>query len=84
MSNAVNHPEAWEFYVEQARNITKEPDLNHLGNYRIPVPDMSGNFIYADNVGHLWSQFIEAWYKPSLHSHSVRGKIQYIVENFKN
>ena len=82
-SNKKLHPEAWEFFVEQARNITEEEDLNHLGNYSIPVPDMSGNFIYTDTVEQLWIRFIQAWYRPSLNSHSVRGKIQYIAINFR-
>lgn len=85
MSNSVKHPEAWKFYIEQARNIMEEPDLVHMGNYRIPVPDMSGNFIYADSVEVLWSKFIRIWYEPKLglNSPSVYGKIQYIVETFK-
>ena len=40
VSNSVLHPEAWAFYEEQARNISGT-HLKHLGNYRIPVPDMS-------------------------------------------
>lgn len=84
-SNKELHPEAWKFYIEQARNIKEEPDLVHLGNYRIPVPDGSGNFIYADEVEFLWARFIKAWYDPALglNSPSVYGKIQYIVEKFK-
>lgn len=82
--NSIKHPEAWKFYIDQARNIMEEPDLKKLGNYRIPVPDKSGNFIYADTVEELWGNFIQQWYKPKLNSESLYGKIQYIVENFKN
>ncbi len=82
MSNKERYPDAWEFFIEQARNIEEEPEINHLGKYSIPVPDKSGNFIYANDVGNLWVQFIKAWEKPSLTSHSVKGKIQYIVQNF--
>ena len=83
-SNRLKYPEAWKFYEEQARNIMEEDDLNHLGNYRIPVPDQSGNFIYTKSVEDLWSKFIHAWYDPKLglNSPSVYGKIQYIVEKF--
>lgn len=80
--NSELHPEAWAFYIEQARNITGEPELVSLGNYRIPIPDQSGNFIYADEIEQLWPQFIREWYKISLDSPSVYGKIQYIVNNF--
>jgi hypothetical protein len=85
MSNSENYPEAWAFFVEQARNIMEEPELVHMGNYRIPVPDMSGNFIYANSPEKLWSKFIRSWYDPKLgiNSPSVYGKIQYIVETFK-
>lgn len=82
MRNSVLHPEAWEFYVEQARNITGEPELNRFGNYRIPKPNMSGDFIYAMTPEELWSCFIRAWYEPDPRSHSVYGKIQYIVTHF--
>lgn len=81
-SNADVHPEAWTFYVEQARNMTKEPTLIHLGKYRIPRPNADGTFIYANNVIHLWNKFIDSWYADDLNSPSVRGKIQYIVNNF--
>lgn len=76
------YPEAWKFYVEHARNISGEPHLNHLGNYRIPEPNQSGNFIYANVVEELWSSFIRKWYEPNLRSESLHGKIQYIVQNF--
>ena len=81
MSNSKTHPEAWEFYIEQARNIVGT-NLNHLGNYRIPKPNMSGDFIYSSTVEGLWFQFIRAWYDVDINSHSVYGKIQYIVQNF--
>jgi hypothetical protein len=82
-SNSELHPEAWAFYVEEARNIMGEPDLVQLGNYRIPVPNMSGDFIYANTVESLWCQFIREWYRPQRNSHSVYGQIQYIVQTFK-
>lgn len=53
IGNSQKYPEAWKFYEEQARNITGERDLLHMGNYRIPVPNMSGDFIYADTVESL-------------------------------
>ena len=83
MSNSIKHPEAWKFYIQQARNIEKEPNINHLGKYRIPVPNRSEQFIYADGVGILWRKFIESWYKEDINSESIHGKIQYIVTNFK-
>lgn len=83
ISNEEKHPEAWKFYIEMARNIEQESDISHLGNYRISVPDMSGNFIYAKTVEELWRRFIVSWYEPNLNSESVYGKIQYIVEKFK-
>ena len=76
------YPEAWEFFIEQARNIEKEPDLKHLGKYRIPKPDMSGDFIYANHPGVLFCLMRDQFYKPAPNSHSVYGKIQYIVQNF--
>lgn len=82
ISNSKKYPEAWVFYVEQARNITEESTLNHLGNYRIPKPNQSNDFIYADKVEQLWSKFIRAWFDEDLNSPSIRGKIQYIVNNF--
>lgn len=82
MSNSEKHPEAWNFYVEQARNISNELNLNHLGNYRIPKPNRSGDFIYAETVEELWSKFIKSWYNIDINSESVYGKIQYIVQNF--
>ncbi len=81
-SNKKLYPEAWSFYVEQARNITNEPELVELGNYRIPEPNKSGNFIYANTIEELWTKFMFQWYKPNLNSESVHGKIQYIVQNF--
>jgi hypothetical protein len=83
-SNADLYPECWEFFIEYARNITGEPDICHLGNYRISVPDMSGNFIYADDPGILFIKLKNVFYEPSLDSPSVYGKIQYIVRKFKN
>lgn len=82
MSNAIKHPEAWAFYIEQARNIENEPTINSLGKYRIPVPNKSGQFIYADDAGELWGKFIKEWYTVDLNSESLYGKIQYIVQHF--
>lgn len=81
-TNSELDPEAWNFYIEQARNIKDEPHLNHLGNYRIPEPNKSGYFIYADSVEILWRKFIRIWYKEDINSESLNGKIQYIANNF--
>ena len=54
-----------------------------IGKYRVPKPDQSGEFIYAECPGKLFQEFKDEWYKPALDSPSIRGKIQYIVENFK-
>ena len=71
MSNKENHPEAWVFFAENARN---------MGNYyRIPEPNKSGLFINTTNVCDLWSKFINKWYEPNLNSESITGKIQYIT-----
>lgn len=82
MSNSQKHPEAWNFFIDQARNV-ENTDVEFIGKYRIPVPDKSGEFIYANDSGILWSKFIESWYTiESLEAPTVRGKIQYIVNNF--
>jgi hypothetical protein len=83
VSNKIKYPQAWAFYIEHARNMMEEEDCKY--NYRIPKPNMSGDFIYADKVEHLWSMFIRAWHDPrdGLNSPSLYGKIQYIVETFK-
>jgi hypothetical protein len=82
VSNRIKHPEAWKFWEEQARNIMGEPDLVHMGNYRIPIPDKSGNFLYAKTVEELWGKFIDSWYNlQGLNAPTVRGKIQFIVNN---
>jgi len=80
-NNKIDHPEAWAFFIEQARNIKKEPELKHLGKYRISEPNRSGKFIYADDTGILWNKFIQMWYKEDINSESLYGKIQYIVNN---
>jgi hypothetical protein len=82
--NSIQHPDAWKFWLEQCRNITEEPEINARGKYmyRIPVPDRSGNFLYGETLYHMWNIFIETWYRPSLESPSVYGKIQYIVSTF--
>lgn len=82
ISNAIKYPEAWEFFIEHARNMEDEPECIH-GKYRIPVPNMSGNFIYADDPGVLFVRFKEEFYKPRLESHSLYGKIQYIADSFR-
>jgi hypothetical protein len=41
MKNSKAYPEAWEFFIEHARNIKNEPDIAHLGDYRISKPDES-------------------------------------------
>ena len=82
MKNSERYPEAWAFYVENARNISKEPELKQFGTYRIPEPNESGNFIYADTVESLWSKFINNWFLPDINSASVYGKIQGIVQRF--
>lgn len=81
-SNAELYPEAWSFYIDQARNIKEEYDINYLGNYRIPEPNRSGKFIYAQTVEELWGKFIDKWNEPDLNSESIRSKIQYIVNTF--
>lgn len=80
--NSVKEPEAWAFFIREARNM-ENTDIAHLGKYRIPVPDKSGRFIYRDSPESLWVGFILEWYKPSLDSPSVYGKIQYITQTFK-
>ena len=82
ISNAVKYPEAWEFFIEHARNMEDETESKY-GKYRIPKPDMSGNFIYADCPGVLFLLFKEEFYKPRFESYSVYGKIQYIADNFR-
>ena len=81
-TNEELYPECWKFFIEFARNITQEEDIKHLGKYRISAPDMSGRFIYANCPGVLFSKLKDEFYKPSLESPSVYGKIQYIVNNF--
>jgi len=80
--NSEKYPEAWAFFIEHARNISEEPEVNHHGKYSVPMPDKSGRFLYADCPGLLFTKFNEEFYKISLDSPSVYGKIQYIVENF--
>lgn len=82
MSNRKKHPEAWAFFEEHARNIEGE-DVGKIAKYRVPKPDKSGDFIYSNCPANLFSLFIAEWYKPSLESPSVIGKVQYIVERFK-
>jgi hypothetical protein len=83
-SNRFKHPDAWVFYEEQARNIMGEPDLVHLGNYRIPAPDETGNFIYADTPEQLWARFFDAWTFSIHDSESLHRQIQYIVTHLNH
>jgi len=83
-SNQELYPECWEFFINFARNITQEDDISHLGNYRISHPDMSGKFIYTNDPGILFIKLKNEFYKPSLNSISVYGKIQAITEKFSN
>lgn len=80
VSNKVRYPEAWAFFIEHARNLEEEPEFTY--KYRIPKPDMSGDFLYANTIEYLWISFKEEFYKPRLESHSVYGAIQYIVNTF--
>ena len=82
--NSIDHPEAWAFFIKQARNIEKEPDINSLGKYRIPEPNQSLNFIYANDPGELWGKFIRIWYAESLNAESLQGRIRYIAHNFNH
>jgi hypothetical protein len=84
MCNSEKHPEAWKFFVKQARNIENEPAINHLGKYRIPTPNRSGNFLYANDPADLWKIFIVEWCKVDMNSESLYGKIQYIVTKFNH
>ena len=81
MSNSEKYPECWEFFVNQARNMEREPGES-MGKYRVPVPDRSGNFLYHDRVEVLFQLLKQEWYKPRIESPSVYGKVQFIVENF--
>lgn len=58
-----------------------KPESKH-GKYRIPKPDKSGDFIYSNDVAALFRLFVEEFYKPNINSPSLRGKIQYITNNF--
>ncbi len=84
LSNRFKHPKAWVFFEEQARNITGESDLVHLGHYRIPKPDESGDFIYADTVETLWCRFIDTWNHSVYDSESLYRQIQYITTHLNH
>jgi hypothetical protein len=84
MSNSEKYPKAWSFFEENARNIVNEETINSLGNYRIPEPNKSGNFIYANSPEKLWLKFIRKWFHEDLNSESLYGKIQYIVNNLNH
>lgn len=81
MSNAEKYPEYWSFFIEQARNMDGEPE-GSIAKYRVPKPDQSGEFLYHDRVEILFQMLKDIWYKPSINSPSIYGKIQYIVDNF--
>lgn len=82
ISNKEAYPECWEFFIEQARNLENEPDYTPEKKYSVPYPDRSGRFIYADDTPLLFRKLLNEFYKPSLDSPSVYGKIQYIVQTF--
>lgn len=79
--NSEKYPEAWKFFIEHARNM-EGTEFDKYGKYRISIPDLSGDFIYSNDVGILFIKFKDEFYKPSINSPSVYGKIQYIVEKF--
>jgi hypothetical protein len=81
MSNRIKHPELWAFFEEHARNMEGEKESCN-GKYRVPMPDMSGHFIYADCIVLLFIKLRHEWYKPRHNSPSVYGRIQFIVDNF--
>jgi hypothetical protein len=83
-SNEELFPECWAFFIEHARNLENEPDYTPDKKYSVPWPDMSGRFIYADDTPLLFRRLLAEFYKPSLNSPSVYGKIQYIVEHFNH
>jgi hypothetical protein len=80
-SNSKKYPEAWIFFTQHTRNI-QNTEFELMGRYRISKPDMSGEFIYHDKVEMLFQIFKDEYYKPSINSHSIYGKIQHIVDNF--
>ena len=82
-SNSKLYPECWAFFIEYARNMTGT-EFEQQGKYRVPMPDESGNFLYADHPGELFCMLKEEFYKPSIKSPSVYGKIQYIVQNLNH
>jgi hypothetical protein len=81
MKNSKKYPEAWGFFIEHARNM-ENTEFESLGKYRIPKPDLSGDFIYNNRVEMLFQDLKDLFYNESLESPSVFGKIQYIVNNF--
>jgi len=84
-SNSELYPEAWEFFIEHARNVKAERlagDKEMIADYRISKPDQSGEFFYNNHPGILFCMLRDAFYRVSLQSPSVYGKIQYIVQNF--
>lgn len=82
ISNSEIYPEAWAFFTEHARNL-EGTEFETISKYRIPKPDLSGDFIYANCTSILFVRLTSEFYKPSLNSHSVYGQIQYIVRTFK-
>ena len=81
-SNKELFPEAWAFFIEHTRNLEYEADYVPEKKYSVPWPDMSGRFIYANDTPLLFRRLVAVFYKPSLNSPSVYGKIQYQVHNF--
>lgn len=81
MSNKTKYPECWAFFEKHARNMEGTPEEG-IGKYRVPKPDMSGDFLYHDKVEVLFQLLKDFWYKLSVDSPSVYGKIQYITSNF--
>lgn len=77
--NSKKYPEAWSIFINEARNIENEEDLNHLGNYRIPHPTKENEFIYANSPDVLFNKFRIAFYKPNQDSPSVYGRVQWLT-----
>lgn len=75
------HPDLWHFFEEHARNV-QGTEVEDMGKYRVPKPDMSGTFIYANDPKKLMKKLKDEWFKPGLDSPSVYGKVQGIVRAF--
>jgi len=79
-SNKEKYPECWSFFAEHARNMEHEPESVH-GKYRVPKPDLSGDFLYNDDIGMLFVNLKREFYRAGINSPSTYAKIQFIVEN---